>query len=140
LAVLAGIATLTVASFAIEAVVDPVLLRLFPSALPNAAAIAYNLPAMLLQFSYTALSIAAGGSVTAWLARRARLRHAIIMGAVEVVLTVLAMMSFADKAPLRMWIVSMVMTIPAAWVGGVLAAQVHHKKDQATAAASGLNS
>ena len=140
LAVLAGIATLTAASFAIEAAVDPLLMRLFPQALPNEAAIAYNLPAMLLQVSYTTLCIIAGGYVTAWLARRARIQHAVIMGAIEVGLTVLAMRAFADKAPLRMWIASMMITAPAAWCGGVLAARSDRKKDQARSAAFGLNS
>jgi hypothetical protein len=41
LAVLAGIVVLTVTSFAIEAVVDPLLLRTFPNALPRRAAISH---------------------------------------------------------------------------------------------------
>jgi hypothetical protein len=49
LAVLAGIVVLTVASFAIEAVADPLLLRTFPHALPNRAAMSHNLPATLFQ-------------------------------------------------------------------------------------------
>jgi hypothetical protein len=119
LAVLAGIAALTVTSFAIEAVVDPLLLRTFPHAIPNRAAINHNLPATMFQFAYTALCIAAGGYVTAWLARRSPVRHAVIMGAVEVALTVWAMLSIPDQAPLRNWIFGMAMTIPAAWFGGL---------------------
>ena len=140
LAILAGIATLAGASFAIEAAVDPLLLRLFPQALPSEAALAYNLPAMLFQVSYTTLCIVAGGYVTAWVARRRMALHAVIMGAIEVGLTVLAMRAFADKAPLRMWIASMIITTPAAWCGGVLAARSDRKKDQARSAAFGLNS
>jgi peptidoglycan/LPS O-acetylase OafA/YrhL len=112
LAVLAGIATLTAASFAIEAV----------------TAIVYNQPSRVFQITYTTLCIAAGGYVTAWVARRRMALHATIMGVIEVGLTVLAMRAFADKAPLGMWIASMIMTAPAAWLGGVLAAQQAARK------------
>jgi hypothetical protein len=43
LSVLAGIAVLTAASFAIEAAVNPLLLGAFPQALPSTAALASNL-------------------------------------------------------------------------------------------------
>jgi hypothetical protein len=46
---LAGVAVLTVTSFAIEAVVDPALLLIFSVALPNRRAINRNLPATLFQ-------------------------------------------------------------------------------------------
>lgn len=123
LAVLAGIIALTILSFAIEAAANPVLLKLFPEALPNQAALSRNLPASLFMFAYTALSIAAGGYVTAWFARRFPVRHAVIMGVIEVALTVWAMQSFADKAPLRNWILGMASTVPAAWCGGMLRAK-----------------
>jgi peptidoglycan/LPS O-acetylase OafA/YrhL len=112
LAILAGIATLTAASFAIELVV----------------AIAYNGPARVFQITYTTLCIAAGGYVTARVARRRMALHAAIMGVIEVGLTVLAMRTFADKAPPGMWIASMIMTAPAAWLGGVIAAQQAARK------------
>ena len=123
LAVLAGIATLTVTSFAIEAVADPLMIRMFPHALPNKAAISHNLPASLFMYVYTAFCVAAGGYVTAWVARRAPVWHAVVMGMVEVGLTVLAMVSLPNVAPLRNWIVAMVLTIPTAWCGGLLRAR-----------------
>jgi hypothetical protein len=58
LAVLAGIIVLTVTSFAIEAVADPLMIRMFPEALPNQAALSHSLPASLVMFAYTALCIA----------------------------------------------------------------------------------
>ncbi|HXQ27178.1 MAG TPA: hypothetical protein VN822_12275 [Candidatus Acidoferrales bacterium] len=126
LAVLAGIATLTVTSFAIEAAADPLIIWMFPHALPNKAAISHNLPASLFMFAYTALCVAAGGYVTAWVARRSPVWHALVMGAVEVALTVLAMVSLPDVAPLRNWIVAMVLTVPAAGCGGML--RLKHKE------------
>lgn len=128
LAVLAGIITLTVTSFAIEAAVDPLMIRLFPHALPNRAAISYNLPATLFLFSYTFLCVAASGYVTAWLTRRSPVLHAVFMGAVQVALTVWAMFALRNEAPLRNWIGALVFTIPAAWCGGLLRAKYIAKK------------
>jgi hypothetical protein len=121
LAVLAGIAALTITSFAIEAVADPLLLRMFPQALPNRSAMSHNLPATLFQLSYTAVCIAAGGYVTGWLARRREVSHALIMGAIQVALTVWAMISLPGEAPLRNWIMGLVMIVPASWCGGIAA-------------------
>jgi len=129
LAVLAGIVTLTVTSFAIEAAADPLMMRLFPHALPDRAATSYNLPANLFLFTYTALCVAAGGYVTAWLARRSPVLHSLLMGALQVAFTVWAMFALRNEAPLRNWIVALVFTIPAAWCGGLLRAKQATKKD-----------
>jgi len=120
LAILAGIAALTVSSFAIEAVANPLMMRMFPHALPDRAAIAQNLPASMFLFVYSTLCVAFGGYVTAWLAYRSPIRYAVIMGAVELALTVWAMLSFPQQAPLRNWIAGMVLMVPAAWCGGLL--------------------
>jgi len=48
LAMVAGIAALTVTSFAIEALADPLLMRMFPQALPTRAAVGQNLVALVL--------------------------------------------------------------------------------------------
>jgi hypothetical protein len=124
LAVLAGIAVLTVTSFAIEAVVNPLMMRMFPNALPNQSAISHNLPANLFLFTYTSLCVVAGGYVTAWLARRSKMLHAVIMGSVQAILTVWAMLSIPEQAPLRNWIASIALTVPAAWCGGMLRAKI----------------
>jgi hypothetical protein len=123
LAVLAGITALTVASFAIEAAADPLMMRLFPHALPNRAAISQNAGATVFLFAYTALCVAGGGYVTAWIARRSPVLHAGIMGVMQEGLTVWAMMSIGKEAPLRNWIGALVLTIPAAWLGGLLRAK-----------------
>jgi len=124
LAVLAGIAVLTATSFAIEAVTNPLLLRMFPNALPNQSAISHNIPATLFLFIYTSLCVVAGGYVTAWIARRSQMLHASIMGGVQSLLTVWAMLSIPEQAPLRNWIASIVLTVPAAWCGGMLRARI----------------
>lgn len=124
LAVLAGIAVLTITSFAIEAVANPLMMRMFPVALPNQSAISHNLPATLFLFAYTFLCVAAGGYVTAELAHRSKVLHAAIMGGVQVVLTFWAMLSIPNQAPLLNWIVGMALAVPAAWCGGILRAKV----------------
>jgi hypothetical protein len=123
LSVLAGIVVLTVTSFAIEAVADPLLTRMFPQALPDHAAISHNLPASLLMFVYTSLCVVAGGYVTGWLARRHPAQHAVVMGVVQAALTIWAMIALPDVAPLRNWIVSIFLAIPMAWFGGFLRAK-----------------
>ena len=130
LAILAGIVVLTVASFAIEAAVDPLLLHMFPRALPNRDAMSHNLPATLLQGMYTALSIAAGGYVRAWLARRREVLHAVIMGGIEVGFTVWAMVALPNEDLFRNWIVGMALIVPAAWCWGVVARRFARKIKQ----------
>jgi hypothetical protein len=131
LSVLAGIVVLTVTSFAIEAAVDPLLVRMFPNALPDHAAITHNLPASLFMFAYTSLCVVAGGYVTGWLARRHPAQHAVVMGAIQMLLTIWAMISLPDVAPLRNWIVSIFLAIPTAWLGGFLRAKQLERRPSA---------
>jgi hypothetical protein len=104
LAVLAGILVLTITSFAIEAAANPFMIQ--------------NVPARIFTLAYTMLCVAAGGYVTAWLARRAEVRHAVIMGVIEAVFTVGAMLALPGHAPLWSWVAGIVLIIPAAWFGG----------------------
>jgi hypothetical protein len=123
LAVLAGLVTLTIVSFAIEAAVNPVLLHLFPSQFPDHDALARSIPARLIMTAYTLLAIAAGGYVTAWVASRAKLRDAVIMGAVEAALTLYVMIAMpfpeARQSPRWGFIVAIVLMIPAAALGAL---------------------
>ncbi|MEO8100544.1 MAG: hypothetical protein ABI811_22795 [Acidobacteriota bacterium] len=117
LAVVAGIAVLTVLSFSIEAVVNPALLYLFAGALPDAAALAANLPARLLMMTYSLACVAAGGYVTAWIARRAPVRHAVAMGVLQALMTIDVWLSGFASAPAWQWMLSIALLVPAAWWG-----------------------
>lgn len=119
-AVIAGIATLTITSFAIEAGVNPLLLRFFPHALPNEWALNHNTGVKLIILAYTALCVAAGGFVTAWVARRAKVIHAVVMGVVEVGLTVWVMFEMPQQAPRWAWLLGIAMILPMAWIGAAL--------------------
>jgi hypothetical protein len=119
LAVLAGIAVLTAASFAIEAAVDPLLLRLFPRALPDPAALSTNQWVRTFTFAYGLLCVASGGYVAARIARRLPIRHAAAMGIVQAGLTIAAMFSpEASHASRLQWITIAIVSVPAALAGG----------------------
>lgn len=120
LAILAGIATLLAVSFGIEAVANPLLMQLFPESFPTPAALSHALPARVFMFAYGSLSVAAGGFVTAWLAGRAPLRHAAAFGIVQTGLTLLAMITLWHLQPAMAWIATLIMTLPAALLGGWL--------------------
>lgn len=121
LSVLAGIVVLTSASFAIEAVANPLLLHAFPQALPNAAALASNPFARTFTFAYGLACVAAGGYVAARIARRSPVWHAAAMGIVQAGLTVAAMFSpEGNHASTIQWILIATLTIPAALAGGFL--------------------
>jgi hypothetical protein len=134
LAILAGIVTLTAVSFGIEAIADPLLMKLFPESLPTLSALSHSIPATLFMFGYGALSVAAGGYVAAWLAGRAPLRHAALMGIVQCALTVWAMTAMWSHASAVRWIVSLAMALPAALLGGWLFARRAHRKALHTSA------
>lgn len=128
LAVLAGLVALTIVSFGIEAVADPLLMHLFPKALPDAAAIAGSLSARLFMVTYTTFSIAVGGYVTAWVARRSGLMLAAIMGAIEVAFTLYVMIAMpfpAEANPMPHWlaILGIILIIPAACLGASVRAR-----------------
>jgi len=121
LAVLAGIVVLTAASFAIEALLNPLLLRAFPEALPTSAALSANPWSRTLTFTYGMLCVAAGGYVAAQIARRLPVRHAAAMGIVQASLTILAMFSpESSHASTAQWIVIAALSIPAALAGGAM--------------------
>ena len=124
LAILAGLVALTIVSFAIEIAADPLLMHLFPRALPDAAALAGNLPARLFMVAYTTFAIGVGGYVTAWVTRRSRLTLAAIMGAIEVAFTLYIMIigpfHEAHSAPQLVWITGLVLMIPAACLGAAI--------------------
>jgi hypothetical protein len=118
--VLLGLAVIIVTSFGIEAAATPPLMMMFPDALPNEVAMSHNAAVLIFTFVYTFFCVVAGGYVTAWLASRSAVRHAVILGVLQSAFTIPAMIAYADKAPLWGWIVSMIVVIPAAWCGGLL--------------------
>jgi hypothetical protein len=122
LAVVLGLVVLTVASFAIEWTVDPVLMRLFPKLLPNGISLNHNLLVRIFMLLYTMLCIVGGGYIAAWLARRAEVPHAVVLGVVQMAMTIWVMLQI-NAGPSWYWIAGIVLTLPAAWYGGLLRAR-----------------
>ena len=121
LSVLAGIAVLTLASFAIEAALNPLLLQAFPESLPGLEALASNPWVRALTFAYGLMSVATGGYIAALVARRLPVIHAAAMGVIQASLTIMAMLSpVGNHASRLQWIITAVLSIPAALVGGVV--------------------
>jgi hypothetical protein len=119
LAVLAGIVVLTVASFAIEWALSPLLLKTFPEALPDSRALQRNPWVRTLTFSYGFLSIGVGAYVTASIVGKSPLKHAAILGIAQAGLTLAAMFSpEANHASPLQWALIALLSIPSALAGG----------------------
>jgi hypothetical protein len=112
---------LTAASFAIEAVVNPLLLRLFPRVLPGPEALSSNPWVRALTFAYGLVCVAVGGYVAARVASQWPIRHAAAMGIGQAGLTIMAMLSpIANHASPLQWIAIATLSMPAALAGGAL--------------------
>ena len=120
LAILGGLVVIIVTSFGIEAAANPLLMHMFPAALPNEAAMSNNPMVRLFTLAYTLLCVVAGGYFSARLARRSAVLHALSLGLLQSALTIPAMLAFMDKSPLWGWIAGLVLVIPAAWIGGLI--------------------
>ena len=120
LSVLAGIAVLTVASFAIEAALNPLLLWAFPKALPGADALRLNPWVRTVTLAYGLMCVAAGGYITARVARRRAVTHAAVMGMIQAGLMIMAMLSpVSNHASRLQWMIIAVPSIHAVLVGGI---------------------
>ena len=68
-----------------------------------------------------AVCMIAGGYVAAWLAPRARVAHAVIVATIQAGLTLAAFLTLNDQTtPTWLWLTGIVVTVPAAWLGGRL--------------------
>jgi putative membrane protein (TIGR04086 family) len=62
-----------------------------------------------------------GGYVAAWIASRARVAHALLVGIIQTGLTLAAFLTLNDAStPTWLWVSGMVLTVPSAWIGGLL--------------------
>jgi hypothetical protein len=82
-----------------------------------------------------AVCMIAGGFVAARLAPRARVAHALLVGAIQTGLTLAAFVTLnGGTTPTWLWLAGMLLTVPAAWVGGRLAVTRGEKPERASAA------
>ena len=67
---------------------------------------------------WNVVSMVAAGYLTAVVAAREPLTHALVMGGVQSLFTLAAMLTVTgDVTPLWLWLAGIVATIPAAWMG-----------------------
>jgi len=112
-AVLAGIIVLVLLSFLIE--------RTAGAALMQALALEKADVAMrLFVVTQTLGCMVAAGYICAWIAPRAKTKHAVIMGFIQLMLTIYAMVALPSYGPLWISVVGVVLLVPAAWLGGWL--------------------
>lgn len=61
-----------------------------------------------------------GGVITASIAAQNRIRHAMYLGVVMIILGILHLFLVESKAPMSFQIIALVLALPAAWFGGFL--------------------
>ena len=108
-AVLGGLIIMTAASFAIEFVVDTILLRAFPASFANEAALEHSTGVMIFTMAYTLVCMALGGYLAATFARRAFVAHAVALAVVQEILTIIAIVYTVAPAPAWAWALTLIL-------------------------------
>jgi len=119
-AVLAGFVTLSVALYAMQGAGTAVLFRMQPDLPATASIVNYSTGTRVLWLIWETASMVAAGYVTARLASSSAAAHAIVMGAIQAIVTLWAMFSVRGDEPLWFWLTGIAMMIPAASYGGWL--------------------
>lgn len=122
-AVLAGFVTLSVSLYAMQGAGTAVLLRMNPGLPETASIVNYSNVTRVFWLIWETLSMGAAGYVTARIASSSHVEHAIVMGAIQAIVTVWAMLSVRGNEPLWFWVAGIAMMVPAAWLGGRLRAR-----------------
>jgi tetrahydromethanopterin S-methyltransferase subunit D len=115
---LAGELTLVISSFAIEFVVDSILLRASPHSFANNQALAASNPVLAVTVGYTVLCSALAGVVTARIALRSKVKHAVALAVLQEALTVIAMLKHPELAPTWVWACNITLVPLAIVMGG----------------------
>jgi hypothetical protein len=123
LSVLVGTVSTSVVTYVMEALVVPLVMPLFSGEFDERVAFSHNFWARLFIVAYTLAALAFGGYVAAWIARRAPVFHAALVGALQTVITVYFVMLAPHhlyEPPTWKWIALLVLMTPAAAVGGLV--------------------
>ena len=120
-AVLAGFITLSVALYAMQGIGTVVLSRIDPNLPATVSIVNYSLGSRVFWLVWETLSMCAAGFVTARLAASSRVQHAMVMGGIQAVVTLWAMLTVPSGEPVWFWLTGIVLMVPAAWLGGRIA-------------------
>lgn len=114
-AVVVGFLTIAILSF----VTGEVVMALFPDAF-DAVGRTDNVPILLLTLAYVAVYAVFGCYLAARLAPDRPMRHAMILGALGLIFNIGGTIAVWHTAPAWYFIVSLVLVLPYAWLGGML--------------------
>jgi hypothetical protein len=119
-AVVAGIVVMAAVAFAIEIPLRLLALQLFPQMFPDRAALDTSVLWIASQVLYTIPALMLGGFVTAWLAPRRGLAHAVAMAIVQELLIVMLIFNPPHPVPPWVWPITLLITPAAIIYGGYL--------------------
>jgi len=115
LAVLAGFLFIGFARF----ILSVALLGIFPGAF-DAEGRVLGTPALLLILAQVAVVVMAGAYLTARLAARRPLEHALVLGAFGLLFNVAGTLAQWERAPAWYHVTALALVLPVAWLGGRL--------------------
>jgi hypothetical protein len=115
LAIVAGFVAIAVLSLGADAVFRRAAPGLF-----GAGGRSDHLGVLLAMIAYSAVFATAGAWLTARLAPDRPLRHALILGGLGLALAVPVTIAHWHTAPVWFHVVTLALTLPAAWVGGTM--------------------
>ena len=98
---------------------DGVLMSLMPAWF-GANGKVESVPLMLFMMSYSLLFSVLGGFVTASIARRKEIQHALALGGLQLAMGIIATVQFYDTAPLWYHVMFLMLLVPANIFGGQL--------------------
>jgi hypothetical protein len=119
-AVLAGFITLSVAIYAMQGAGTAILRQMNPDLPATASIVNHSTGTRVFWLIWETASMMAAGYVTARLAATSHVVHAVVMGAIQAVVTAWAMVSMGSEEPMWFWLTGIALMIPAAWLGGWL--------------------
>lgn len=105
---------------------DAILMSIWPQWF-SAGGRVESVPLLLFSMSYSLLFGVLGGYVTAVVARRAEVKHALALGILQLLMGIAATIKFWDTAPAWYHIIFLSLLIPAILLGGWLRANRRHK-------------
>jgi hypothetical protein len=122
LAIAAGFISIGLLAFG----ADAVLRNVMPGAFSPAGRVD-SVPVLLLIMSYVLVFAVAGCYLTARLAPNRPLKHALILGALGLIFNIAGTIALWHTAPAWFHLISLLLVMPAAWLGGRLReAQLGH--------------
>lgn len=96
---------------------DTIVMQAFPGEF-NEAGRTSNLSILMLMAAYVAVYAIIGCYITARLAPDRPMRHALILGALGLVMNIVATVSLWGTAPAWYFILNLLLVMPYAWLGG----------------------